>query len=270
MMAENFDRRKTGDAVLYYERAFRAYPASQVAAYGLANSYIQSSRPEKAIPICAAILAFDFASIRFAKLKAYAYYKAGETGPAIEQFHKTIALGDSSSFTFKHMGISQYVAADVSGALSSLQKAVKLDSLDAESHFFLGASLGYTKEKEEALYHLDRSLELMQPDPSALARIYSEKGNLFRLQGRYEAAYHSFRQAWEADTMQPMSLYYMASILDNSLHRLEEALVDYQRFIDELDRMPAAENEHPNMSSVRSIVEDRIVSLKEELFFLDR
>ena len=47
---------------------------------------------------------------------------------------------------------------------------------------FLGASLATTTRKDEAMLHLDRSLELMKPDPSVVSRIYSEQGNIMRLE----------------------------------------------------------------------------------------
>ena len=66
-----------------------------------------------------------------------------------------------------------------------------------------------------------------------------------------------------------MALYFMASILDNSMHRSEEALVDYQRYIDQVDKLPEKNERNPQAVSIRNIVEDRIIALKEELFFLD-
>jgi hypothetical protein len=61
----------------------------------------------------------------------------------------------------------------------------------------------------------------------------------------------------------------MASILDNSMHRSREALVDYQRFLDQLDKNPVADEKNTQIPSIREIVEDRIILLNEELFFLD-
>jgi tetratricopeptide (TPR) repeat protein len=269
MMGEILDRIRNTDAIRYYRKAYISYPANQVAAYALATWHVQSGDPRDALPVCAAILEMDSSSVRFCKLQGYAHYKASEPRRAITLFERTLALGDSSAFTYKYLGISQYIAADMAGAVASLEEAVRKDTLDAESHFFLGACLANTREKGAAMKHLDRSISLVRPDPQVLARIYSEKGNLLRLQEQYEAAYQCYRQAWEADTTQPMSLYYMASILDNSLHRSEEALADYQRFIDRLDRMPVPDDS-VDAISVRDIVEDRIISLKEELFFLDR
>jgi hypothetical protein len=60
----------------------------------------------------------------------------------------------------------------------------------------------------------------------------------------------------------------MASILDNSMQKSKEALVDYERFIEALDRLPKEEETQQGVS-VRAIVEDRIVTLKEEIFFRD-
>ena len=158
---------------------------------------------------------------------------------------------------------------DFPGAVPPLELALDLDSLDADCHFFLGASLATTTRKAEAMAHLDRALELMNPDPAAVARIYEEQGNLLRLEMEYLQAYERYRMSWEADTTRPMPLYYMASIMDNSLHRSREALADYQRFIDQLDRMQPEEREESQIPSIREIVEDRIIRLREELFLLD-
>jgi hypothetical protein len=60
----------------------------------------------------------------------------------------------------------------------------------------------------------------------------------------------------------------MASILDNSMRKPKEALVDYERYIDALDRLPEKKESNHGVS-IRAIVEDRIITLKEELFFKD-
>ena len=108
----------------------------------------------------------------------------------------------------------------------------------------------------------------MQPDPTVASRIYSEQGNIMRLEEEYDKAYALYEQAWEVDSTNVISLYYMASILDNSLHQSEKALYDYQRYIDALDSLPEKKESNQGVS-IRAIVEDRIVFLKEELFFRD-
>ena len=65
-------------------------------------------------------------------------------------------------------------------------------------------------------------------------------------------------------------ILFMASILDNSMHLSEEALVDYQRYIDHLDSLPEKKERNSQAISIRAIVEERIIALKEELFFLDQ
>jgi tetratricopeptide (TPR) repeat protein len=125
-----------------------------------------------------------------------------------------------------------------------------------------------TKNKTEAMSLLNKSLQLMQPDPGITARIYSEQGNIKRLEEEYEEAYTLYSLAWKTDTSNVMALYFMASILDNSMHKSKEALVDYQHYLDALDRLPE-KTESGQGVSIRAIVEDRIITLKEELFFMD-
>ena len=268
MMGDILNRHKNSGAVVYYERAYRHYPENQKAAYALVNWYIQSKNAWKSIPICEQMLVIDTTSIKFSKLLGYAYYKTGEPVSAVRYLEYANQLGDSTAFTFKFKGISHYLRTDFQAAIESLNHAVKKDTLDAEIYFFLGASMATTKEKTQAMSHLNRSLKLMQPDPSIVSRIYSEQGNIKRLETEYEEAYELYSKAWNADTTNAISLYFMASILDNSMRQHKEALVDYQRFIDALDQLPEKEESNQGVS-IRAIVEDRIISLKEELFFKD-
>lgn len=269
MLADIYSRQNDTTAIAYYKKAYEIYPGNQKVAYALSNAYIQANQPDSAVSICDQVLQLDSTNIRFRKLLGYAHYKAGDPRPAIIQFRKASVLGDSTVFTFKFLGIAYYMVVDFQGAIESLQQAVVRDSMDAEIHFFLGASLGTTTRKAAALYHLDRSMVLMKPDPVVMGRIYSEQGNILRLEGKYEAAYDRYKLAWEADSTNPISIYYMASILDNSLHRLKEALADYRYFIEQLDQMPAANSQNDQIPTIRTIVEGRIESLTEELFFLD-
>ncbi len=268
MMGDILNRHNKSQALLYYEQAYYLYPQNQKAAFAVANLYIQSKDAWKAIPICEQMLVIDTTSIKFSKLLGYAYYKIGEPVSAVRYLEYTNQLGDSTVFTFKFKGISHYLQVDFKNAIESLQYALKKDSLDAEVHFFLGASMATTTEKTQAMSHLNRSLKLMQPDSSIVSRIYSEQGNIKRLEMEYEEAYDLYNKAWEMDTTNAMSLYLMASILDNSLHKGKEALVDYQRYIDALDPLPEKKESNQGIS-IRAIVEDRIVTLKEELFFRD-
>jgi len=267
-MGDILQRHRHSGAIVYYQKAYRLYPDNQNAAYAVGNLHIQHKEAWKAIPVCENMLSLDTTNIKFSKLLGYAYYKLGDPVNAVRFLEHANQLGDSTAFAFKFKGISHYLRTDFVSAIASLQIATAKDSLDAEVHFFLGASLATTKEKSEAMEHLNKSLKLMQPDPSIVSRIYSEQGNIKRLEMEYVEAFSLYEKAWEADTTNAMSLYFMASILDNSMRRSREALAVYQRFIDALDNLPEKEESTQGIS-VRAIVEDRIIALKEELFFRD-
>lgn len=270
MMGDILSRQNDSSAIVYYVRASQIYPDNQKVAYALGNWYIQAKYPDMAVPVCEQILLKDSTNIKFHKLLGLAYYKMGDPLPAIKHFQKATFLGDSTAFTLKFLGISYYMTVNFTDAIEALQFAVIKDSLDAETHFFLGASLAGTSHKDQAMSHLNQSLELMKPDPSVTSRIYSEQGNILRLEMKYEKAYEHYNLAWESDTTNLMALFLMASILDNSMHLSEKALVDYQRYIDQLNLLPKTERSNSQIPTIREIVEDRIISLKEELFFLDK
>jgi len=267
-MGEILNRHNNSGAIVFYRKAYLFYPDNQNAAYALGNLNIQTREPWKNIPICEHMLSRDTTSIKFSKLLGYTYYKMGEPHDGAPYFEYANQLGDSTVFTFKFKGICHYLRIDFDAAIQSLQIAAAKDTLDAEIFFFLGASMATTKEKTKAMAHLNKSLSLMQPDPKISSRIYSEQGNLKRLEEEYKEAYSLYKQAWEIDTTNVASLYFMASILDNSMHKSKEALIDYQHYIDVLDRRPEKKQSSQGIS-IRSIVEDRIIMLKEELFFRD-
>ncbi len=270
MMGEILNRHNNSGAIIYYERAYRHYPNNQKAAYALGNLLIQAKKAWDAIPICEHMLEIDSTNIKFRKLYGYAFYKIGEPHNAVPQFEYANIFGDSTAFTFKFKGISQYLTTDFQASIESLQIAAKKDSMDAEVYFFLGASMATTTQKKEAMDHLNKSLALMNPDSIVVSRIYSEQGNIKRLESEYEEAYALYNKAFEADSSNLMALYFMASILDNSMHLSEEALVDYQRYVDHVDRLPEKNERNSQAISIRVIVEERIIALKEELFFLDQ
>jgi len=270
LLGETLTRMNDTAAVAVYEKAHRLLPGNQQVSYALANWHIQLGRPGYAVPLCVQVLEKDTTNIRFLKLLGFAAYKLNDYTAAAEHFREAIALGDSSAFSFKYAGIARYLDVSFPEAIRFLTVASRLDSTDAEVHFFLGTSLGTTTRKKEAMFHLEKSLDLIKPDPAVIARIYSEQGNIMRLETEYEKAYSFYQKAWQADTTNPMAVYYMASILDNSLQRSREALADYSLFLEVLDRMPAdALGKNSQIPTIRGIVVDRIELLREELFFRD-
>lgn len=272
MLGEILTSKDDTTAIDYYEKAYGLFPGNQQVACALGNWYIRVGRPHSAVLLCEEVLEQDSANIRFLKLLGFGCYKMELPDRSIQYFTRAITLGDSTAFSFKYAGIAHYLQASFSEAIRSLTIAADIDSTDAEIHFFLGSSLANTTRKEEAMFHLEKSLELIQPDPAVIARIYSEQGNIMRLETRYEKAYELYQKAWQADSTNPVAIYYMASILDNSLHRSKEALADYRLFIEKLDRMPDSEikrKKNRQIPTIREIVEDRIELLQEELFFLD-
>ncbi len=267
-MGDILNRHNNSGAIVFYKKALLYYPDNQNAAFALGNLNIKAGEPWMTVPICEHMLTIDTTSIKFSKLLAYAYYKMGEPHDGARYFEYANRLGDSTTFSFKFKGICHYLRLDFDAAIKSLQIAATKDTLDAETFFFLGASMSTTKAKPEAMAHLNKSLQLMLPDPKISSRIYSEQGNIKRLEMEYEEAYSLYALAWKTDSTNVASLYFMASILDNSMHKSKEALVDYQHYLDALDKLPEKKQSSQDIS-IRVIVEDRIVTLKEELFFRD-
>lgn len=83
---------------------------------------------------------------------------------AIPWYEKALSENPGLAFGYYYYGITLYFADRVNDAIASLQKAVKLDDTHQQSHLDLGRIYTGTGQKNEALHHIQRALELGHPE----------------------------------------------------------------------------------------------------------
>lgn len=104
----------------------------------IANVYVRIQEPQNAIKILEEGLGYDSTNIALLKTSAFIYFKGERYITAEERFKKVLTLGDSTKFTRKYLGISEYNEKKYLEAALNLKEAYQLDTLDSETTYYLG------------------------------------------------------------------------------------------------------------------------------------
>lgn len=130
------------------------------------------------------------------------------------------------------LGSDMFNSGDVEGALECFVKAVEMDDLHEEAHYYLALALMDLKRSPEAETHFRRSIELRDD----VSRTHADYAELLHHMGRKEEAETEYRRALELDPANSIAIMNLGTLLRDS-GRFSEANLLYQRAKDlpELD-----------------------------------
>lgn len=260
-------------AITSYRQLLSINPYDQLTAKKLVTLHLKKKELDEAIVVCNTILAVDSLNPRFLNLRARANFRIPKLDAAIDDFSTLYAMGDSSKFILKHLGISEINRGYFEDGREHIQAAYQIDSSDYETTFYLGKSYLNSIYPEKGLYFFDRTFELLEPDPKIVSAVYLEKQSVYNTLTNYNEALACYKKAYEFNP-KPEYLFYMASLCEFNMNDLDMALKYYSQFLEALPEKVEQENtsatvNDPNQItiSLKSIAELRIEKLKEELFF---
>ena len=111
---------------------------------------------------------------------------------AVEFLQRFIDLRGEDVETLNVLGIEQFLNEDHDGAISTLDKVLRLDPQNARAHFGIGMALSdRLQDQERAVYHLTRAVEFDDSNPTAhymLGRVLMSSGELERALPELERA----------------------------------------------------------------------------------
>jgi tetratricopeptide (TPR) repeat protein len=246
----------------------------------IANVYARMQKPVQALDILAEGLLFDSTNVAIIKTSAFISYKLGDNDSAAYQFEKVLALGDSTKFTRKYMGISYYNTFELDSAITNLRAAYSLDTLDTETTYYLGLALTTMHGKLEGIEFLKETIELMTPDSAFCGSVYASIARAWSdiNERAYSIRYYS--KAIANDPYQPIYIYNKARIHDQLgiMHQdrkqLNTAIGEYERFIEiqlaMLESVMVSRGLDEDQISTPDINFSRlrIKKIKNELFFM--
>lgn len=79
---------------------------------------------------------------------------------AIQRFEQCLALGDSSFFTNKFLGLSHYQKEEFDYGAKYLAVAVDLDSSDVENYYYYASALSKALYKKKSIEAFEKLLQI--------------------------------------------------------------------------------------------------------------
>ncbi|HAJ7896937.1 TPA: tetratricopeptide repeat protein [Escherichia coli] len=110
---------------------------------------------------------------------------------AVEAASSAVSLATDSGAAWYFLGVSQLLAGDINGAISSQHKALELCPDFSKIHLQLGVCLRRDKKYEHAIKSLTRATEI---DPK-LSSAYFQRGLAYRDVCNYDKAEYDFSTA---------------------------------------------------------------------------
>jgi len=259
---------QSDSAIYYYEYAFSLNQKDVFVAHRLGNLYLLNKKLIHAINAVSVGLEYDSTNLDLLKLRGYLYLHFGLTEMAIVDLQKAWLQDSLSIFTNKYLGMSHYEEKQFDQARISLMEAFRLDSLDAETAFFLGNACRGCSYEEDAVGYYRKALELNQPDPMTMKNIYVQLAELFKVLHRFDEAFDAYDMALEYDPADNTIYFNIAQTYDRNLNLKETAIEYYETFLSRghPDQESTSESEIP--ATARELhARERINRLKEDLFF---
>jgi|GEM_PF-1478432 len=248
----------------------------------IANVYVRIQEPQNAIKILEEGLEYDSTNIAILKTSAFIYYKGERYNSAEKRFKKVLSLGDSTLFTRKYLGISEYNENKYIEAALNLKEAYHLDTLDSETTYYLGLTLTTMHGKMEGIDFLEKTIDLMTPVPDSvfLGSVYAYIGRAWADINERENSITYYAIAIKYDPSQPIYIYEKAKMHDqlgtmhNNREQLNTAIKEYERYLK--IQIPIVEeiriSRGLDLDQISSpgidFSRERIKKIKNELFFL--
>ncbi len=149
------------NAILYFEKLFKEYPPKSADDYKLASvCYDETKQYEKELAVLDSVLKFEPKEVESYIKKGRAYGYLGKDSLSIQSFRKAIEINPNSKTAYKDMGISYAFKNRLNEALDCLNKALKIDSLDAETYGFIGKIYQAGGDQAKAKQFFDKSAAL--------------------------------------------------------------------------------------------------------------
>jgi tetratricopeptide (TPR) repeat protein len=266
---KNFlDMEQLDSAIYYYEYAFALNQKDVFLAHRLGNLHLRNKDLPTAVMRVSTGLDFDSTNLDLLKLRGYLFLLYEQYEPAIMDLKKAWLQDSLSVFTNKYLGMSYHEEKRFDEARIALLEAFSLDSMDAETAFFLGNACRWSRFEEEGVMYFKKSIELRQPDPMKLKNVYIQLAELYKVLHRFDEAFEAYDMALECHPADITIYYQIAQTYDRNLDQKKTAVEYYEKFLaagsSEFQLSNASEE---ILSPLELYVRERVNLLKEELFF---
>lgn len=243
-----------GEAIPYLETVVEADSSDQVSFLRLGQAYINLKATDK-IPVLDKAIRQDSMQPVLHRYRGGLWLGAGIWDLAETDLKTALELGDTTAFTCRHLGISQFQQSKYSEALEAFTQTVKLDSLDTEAWYYLGYCYKWTEKLPEAIECLTHALKIAIP-PST-GSIYNGLGLFYNLKRDLKKSMKFYEKALEYDPDNAYPLSQLGLLVEQTSRNQELAREYYERFLKDY--------KGPDQNLIR-YVKNRIQIINEKLF----
>lgn len=214
-------------------------------------------------------LTFDSTYVPLLRTKAYTEFRKEQYASASKWFSKAFELGDSTRFTLKHYGITEYHNGLFYKSAGLMEAAYKIDTTDIPLNFVLAKALGKIGDRPMAIKLLQNNTLLMNPDKNELAMMYEEMGYLYKESKELKLAIENYLKAIDI-TPSRFYLLYNVAYCQELIDEQENALRSYQNYIT-LYEEATTTSDSTKLANKPTIeyAQFRVKKIREKLFFED-
>src|SRR3989339_1547259 len=221
-------------AIYFNRKALEVNPNSIVLLTRLANLFIKTKNYQEGLQLTESFRQLDSTQKEVNKWCGYFYYLNKQYEPAIArfgQYNNQCGIGESSKFVNKYLGLSLYRLEQFQEAAHYFSEVYNADSTDSEVCFYLGVCHCRTFSPDTGLYFLSKTLNLITPENSFLAMIYSETGDAYNAKKETEKATEYIFKAYLTDSLNRVRMFKLAYQYDYEMDDRKTALAYYKKYL---------------------------------------
>jgi tetratricopeptide (TPR) repeat protein len=221
-------------AFMYWaSQLLKRYPMDGEIVAGLTFAYAKNEQPQNGIVCGMKYYLRDSTNILVNRALADAWFMNRDFSAASELYEKLLAQGDSTFNTLYSAGMCYTRLDSLERAYKYLQLAFLISGMQHPGCAYrLGVVCVDTKRYEEGLGYLNLSLELMQPDTTAMKAITLSQGEGYYLTERYPEAIGAWKRHLTYNPSSIATYYNIANALAYLIEDDKQAYEYYRKFLE--------------------------------------
>jgi len=243
------------DAIKWYTMAVEVDSTDIPAYTHLGNLYVRTEQYEEGLPVLSRAILIDTLNSWLYRFRGSLNIMGANLKDAEYDFKQAILLGDSTAFTFRHLGLSLYKQSKYAEAFPIYQITIKLDPEDSQAWYYLAFCYKWREDLEKAIACMENSLKLSVTP--GISDVYSGLAQLHSLVRDYESAMHFYSRAYEWNEEDAVPLAQMGMLIEQTGGNKKEAKAYYKSFLEKAGLKDV---------NLRDYVENRIRLINEKLF----
>jgi tetratricopeptide (TPR) repeat protein len=164
--------------------------------------------------------------------RADVYYALNYHRQAREDYMRILRSGDTTAQVLKKIGLGYQYAEKYKNAEKYLYLSYLKDTTDYELCRFLGSTYNELKEYEKSVLFYEKSIQLLTPTLTNINKCYFFLAINYYDRGEYSKAIEYYKKSLNM-VYDPGTCLQIARIYDEKLNNYGNAIIYYQRFMDE-------------------------------------